>query len=126
VDVIKEHLTTFMDTIEAEEIILFEKASFLDISHITRETNTTLLAKDGHRFERISNIIKLFKLSCMKSGTQLKALQVHNSKFNVFLDEFTSNTYIMVVVTDPLVYPAATLLNIKNARIHFDQLLQSV
>jgi len=110
-----------METIEAEEVILFDKATFLDISHATRASNDNL---DSHRFERMSNIIKMFKLSCVKSGTQLKSMRVHNSKFDAFLDEFTQNTYILVVTSDPGVKTAATLLNIQNGKSHFDKLLQ--
>jgi len=122
-DLIHHHLTEFMNTIEAEEVILFEKATFLDISHTTQKRSEEAF-KDSHRFERISNIIKMFKLSCMKSSTQLKSMQVHNSKFDAFLDEFTPNTYILVVTSDPSVKTAATMLNIQNARSHFDKLLQ--
>jgi Ras-related GTP-binding protein A/B len=120
-DLIYNHLKEFMDTIEADEVILFEKATFLDISHATRPNNEKL---DAHRFERISNIIKMFKLSCVKSGTQLKSMRVHNSKFDAFLDEFTPNTYILVVTSDPGVKTAATLLNIQNSKSHFEKLLQ--
>ena len=39
--------------------MLFERATFLVISHSTNKTH-----RDVHRFEKISNIIKQFKLSC--------------------------------------------------------------
>jgi len=124
-DLIQDHMNEFMNTIEAEEVILFEKATFLDIAHTTRE-RLEVLYKDVHRFERLSNIIKMFKLSCMKSGTHLRSMQVHNSSFDAFLDEFTHNTYILVVVADAQVHKAATSLNIRNARPHFEKLLQGV
>lgn len=124
-DIIQSHMTEFMNTIGAEEIILFEKATFLDIAHTGRESPETLY-KDVHRFERLSNIIKMFKLSCMKAGTHLQSMQVHNSNFDAFLDEFTNNTYIMVIVADKQVHKAATSLNIKNARVHFEKLLQGI
>jgi len=38
-------------------MVLFEKATFLVISHATHTAHT-----DVHRFEKISNIIKQFKL----------------------------------------------------------------
>jgi len=120
-DLIKLHLTEFMNITEAEEVVLFEKATFLDISHTTQPRGKELYS-DAHRFEKISNIIKLFKLSCIKSGTGLKAMKFHNSEFDAFLDEFTSNTYIMVITSSD-VYPAATQLNIENAKSHFEKLL---
>jgi len=111
-----------MKITEAEEVVLFEKATFLDISHTTQDRSKDMYA-DIHRFEKISNIIKLFKLSCIKSGTALKSMKVHNSQFDAFLDEFTSNTYIIVITSAPDVYPAATLMNIEYAKSHFEKLL---
>jgi len=123
-ETIQQHLNQFMKITEAEEVVLFEKATFLDISHTTQERSEDVY-KDGQRFERISNIIKMFKLSCMKSGTALQSMRIHNTKFDAFIYEFTSNTYIMVVVSDPEVRTAATLLNINNAKDHFEQLLKN-
>jgi Ras-related GTP-binding protein A/B len=123
-EIIKQHLHNFMTITEAEEVVLFEKATFLDISHTTQERSEDKY-KDGQRFERISNIIKMFKLSCIKSGTALQSMRIHNKNFDAFIYEFTSNTYIMVVVSDPEVQITATLLNIKNAKEHFEQLLKN-
>lgn len=52
-------LTNFADIIDADEVLLFERATFLVISHTERRTH-----RDPHRFEKVSNIIKQFKLSC--------------------------------------------------------------
>ena len=43
----------------ADEIVLFERVTFLVISHVTRTHFS-----DVHRFEKISNIVKQFKLAC--------------------------------------------------------------
>jgi Ras-related GTP-binding protein A/B len=71
---------------------------------------------------QVSNIIKQFKLSCSKSQAQLCSMQVRNSTFSALIDGFTATTYIMVVTSDPDALPAATLVNINNAREHFDRL----
>jgi Ras-related GTP-binding protein A/B len=102
----------------ADEVVLFEKATFLVISHATKTAFS-----DTHRFEKISNIIKQFKLSCTRSQSQFNCMQVSNSKFTAFVDFFTPTTYIMVVSSHPAVLPAATQLNIKNARQHFESVL---
>ncbi|KNC86323.1 Ras-like GTP-binding protein A [Sphaeroforma arctica JP610] len=111
------HLSKFADILEADEVVLFERATFLVISHSTR-TNYM----DLHRFEKISNIIKQFKLSCTKSHSQFQSVEVRNSSFAAFIDVFTSNTYVMVIMSDPTIPSAATLVNIHNARKHFEQL----
>ncbi len=56
---LESHLQKFCEICEADEIVLFERATFLVISHSTRKSH-----RDDHRFEKISNIIKQFKLSC--------------------------------------------------------------
>mmetsp|Transcript_19384 Transcript_19384/g.28272 ORF Transcript_19384/g.28272 Transcript_19384/m.28272 type:complete len:145 (-) Transcript_19384:310-744(-) len=78
---------------------------------------------DTHRFEKISNIVKQFKLSCEKAQSQFQGMEVSNSRFSAFIDAFTANTYIMVIVSNPNVHTAATLLNIKNARSHFERFI---
>jgi Ras-related GTP-binding protein A/B len=59
VKILESNLNTFSGICEADEVILFEKTTFLVISHSTRKDHV-----DTNRFEKISNIIKQFKLSC--------------------------------------------------------------
>jgi len=85
---------------------------------------------DAHRFEKISNIVKQFKLSCGKAQSQFQGMDVRNSKFTAFIDAFTANTYIMVIVSNTGqkdwghgTQKAATLKNIQQARSHFEQFI---
>jgi len=114
------HLQKFCDICEADEIVLFERATFLVISHSTRKEH-----RDDHRFEKISNIIKQFKLSCSKSQAQFQSMEVRNSHFAAFIDLFTTNTYIMVIMSDPSIQSAAILINIGIARNHFEKFIQT-
>lgn len=50
-------------------------------------------------------------------------MEVRNSNFAAFIDEFTSNTYVMVVMSDASVQSATTLLNIGTARNHFQKFI---
>ncbi|VDM96056.1 unnamed protein product [Thelazia callipaeda] len=112
-------LKQFALVLDADEVLLFEKATFLVIAHAQIVEHD-----DVHRFEKVSNIIKQFKLSCSKLGSQFECMCVRNSKFAAFIDGFTCNTFIMVVLPDSTVCEssAATLMNIRNARKHFEQL----
>ncbi len=58
-DQLEKSLKDFADVIEADEILLFEKTTFLVVSHCLKKEH-----QDLQRFEKISNIIKQFKLSC--------------------------------------------------------------
>uniref|UniRef100_A0A183BQ69 GTP-binding protein n=1 Tax=Globodera pallida TaxID=36090 RepID=A0A183BQ69_GLOPA len=103
-----EHkLKKFADIMDADEILLFEKATFLVIAQAQRAKH-----EDIHRFEKVSNIIKQFKLSRM--GSQFESIEIRNS--------FTYNTYVMLVLSDGNVSSAAIKMNIQSARKHFEKL----
>lgn len=117
VQLLESNLARFTSIIDANEVLLFEKATFLVISHCERKPH-----RDVHRFEKISNIIKQFKLSCSKLAACFQSMEIRNSSFTAFIDVFTPNTYVMVIMSDPTIPSAATLINIKNARKHFEKL----
>lgn len=58
--IIEQHLQRFSEIVEAEEIVLFERTTFLVVCHVTRGK---AINPNNDRFERISNIIKTFKQS---------------------------------------------------------------
>lgn len=64
-------LGVFAKIIDADEVLLFERATFLVISSFERKEH-----RDAHRFEKVSNIIKQFKLSCSKLGAKFHSLEV--------------------------------------------------
>lgn len=117
VQLLESNLARFTNIIDANEVLLFEKATFLVISHCERKPH-----RDVHRFEKISNIIKQFKLSCSKLAASFQSMEIRNSSFTAFIDVFTPNTYVMVIMSDCAIPSAATLINIKNARKHFEKL----
>lgn len=114
------HLRSFCSLCDADEVVMFERATFLVISHTTLRPQ-----KDVHRFEKVSNIIKQFKLSCRcvhahtrarrppfrasraprrrhsKTQSQFESMVVRNAAFTAFIDYFTTNTYVMVIVSNP-------------------------
>jgi Ras-related GTP-binding protein A/B len=119
VQVLERQLATFCDACEADEAVLFERASFLVIAHAARRRHG-----DGQRYEKISNIIKQFKLSVNRQQARFESISVGNSGFSAVIEAFTATTYIMVVTSKPGVYTAGTRLNINVARVHFAALLE--
>ena len=143
ISLLETHLQNFCRICDSDEVVLFERATFLVIAHaeksdddddettpedkgITRRHVKRTAHFDSHRYEKISNIVKQFKLSCGKAQSQFQGMQVRNSRFSAFIDAFTANTYIMVIVSDPTVHAAATLLNIQNARDHFEKFIPRI
>jgi len=114
---VEKSLGEFADIMEADEVLLFEKSTFLIIAHAQRTEH-----RDVHRFEKISNIIKQFKLSCIKLAAQFTYMEVRNSKFSAFLDAFTSHTYLCVVMPESTFSTPLMQLNIRAARKHFEAL----
>lgn len=80
---------------------------------------------DTHRFERISNIIKQFKLSCSKTQSQFQGMEVRNSLYTAIIDLFTGNTYIMVIMVGDAANISTTLtqINIAAAKKHFEKFI---
>lgn len=110
---IEKFLRAFARQISAEEIVLFERSTFLtvtsvdmtlpDASHPDETANP-----NPDRYERISNIMKSYKHCFARSvrgpsSTSVAAsgfvlYKVQTPSFNAFLARFTENTYIAVVV----------------------------
>ena len=115
--VLEEGLKSFCEICEADEVVLFERQTFLVISNATTRPH-----HDVHRFEKISNIVKQFKLSCSKAGTRCASMELRNANYAAFLSSFTPTTYILVIMSDPNIESAATQLNINQAKARFEEI----
>ncbi len=120
VTVLERHLDEFAAACGADEVVLFERSTFLVISQATRKAPL-----DEHRFEKTSNIVKQFKLACAHSHSAFHSMRVGNSKFTAIVDAFTATTYILVVVSDPGVPSGSVALNISIARPHFERVISN-
>ena len=49
-----------------------------------------------------------------------------NARYSALIEGFTSTTYAMVIVSDPAIQPATTLLNIEASRAHFESLINNM
>ena len=110
---IERNLSQVARATAADEVVLFEKATFLVIAHVT---NTEIA--DVHRFEKISNIVKQFKLSASKQHATITNVQIKSDShtFRVVLERFTPSTFIMLVFYNLDVQPAAVTANLSVAR----------
>jgi Ras-related GTP-binding protein A/B len=117
---LESQLNHLCQVCEADEVVLFEKNTFLLISQSARRT-----MQDSHRFEKISNIVKQFKLSCGKVKTNFRSFQFKNSMFSATIEPFLQHSFIMIVVSDPKINQAATAANLWAARSHFTELAKA-
>lgn len=113
----EKNLSKLTGILEAQEIILFEKTTFLVICSSNNNDDSGDSAKlDPKRFEKISNIMKNFKQSATKLKSQFKTLILNDS---LFIVELSSNLMIFVVLEKGKVGQQVILENIKQARRHF-------
>ncbi|KFY07764.1 hypothetical protein V492_06842 [Pseudogymnoascus sp. VKM F-4246] len=123
---IERHLATLGTLIEAEEVLLFERSSFLVVSHWCSSIGSSNPTTD--RFERLSNIIKNFKQSTSrytgtpKSAEQFVLLELKLSRFCMFVVKFSTNTYLAVVLPPGEERFNAALENAMQARKEFESL----
>jgi len=117
---LESQLRNFCQVCGASEVVLFERSSFLVISFANLSPH-----EDAHRFEKVSNIIKQFKLSCSKAHSHLEKMEIRNSNFAAFMSLLTSNTYILVVTSDASLQSPMIYININSAKPHFELFLQS-
>mmetsp|Transcript_97847 Transcript_97847/g.174270 ORF Transcript_97847/g.174270 Transcript_97847/m.174270 type:complete len:322 (-) Transcript_97847:54-1019(-) len=117
---LEKQLAHICQVCEADEVVLFEKNTFLLISHSARKS-----MQDAYRFEKISNIVKQFKLSCGKVKTSFRSFQVKNALFSAIIEPFLQHSFVMVVVSDPQIHAAATSANLWAARSHFAELTKA-
>ncbi|RLV90168.1 GTP-binding protein GTR1 [Spathaspora sp. JA1] len=132
INLFNSNLIKFNSILDAEEIILFEKTTFLVISSTASmnqeeddEENTVKQPEedlDPKRFEKISNIIKTYKQSITKLRTNFNNLIIHGSNGNNFyIDILTDNMFIMIVLKQS-VEELLILDNIKAARKWFEKI----
>jgi Ras-related GTP-binding protein A/B len=121
-DKLKAALATLTEACQAEEVILFEKSTFLMTCHYSAKT-----FNDDQRFERISENLKMFKLSCMKTNSRINyhSMSIKTKCFAAYLAEFTSNTYVMIVLNEKSANLGLISLNIKLSRSAFENIIIS-
>ncbi|CAI5758086.1 unnamed protein product [Candida verbasci] len=127
IDVFNKNLLKFNEILDAEEIILFEKTTFLVISStasIKQQHVQSQEELDPKRFEKISNIIKTYKQSVSKLRANFYNLIIKGSNKNFYLDVLTENMFIMVVLKSQQQQNEELLIldNIKNARKWFEKI----
>ncbi|CAI4952405.1 CFC_HP_G0031210.mRNA.1.CDS.1 [Saccharomyces cerevisiae] len=120
----QSNLKKFKEIMNALEIILFERTTFLVIcssngensneNHDSSDNNNVLL--DPKRFEKISNIMKNFKQSCTKLKSGFKTLILNN---NIYVSELSSNMVCFIVLKDMNIPQELVLENIKKAKEFF-------
>lgn len=117
-------LSKFNEILGADEIILFEKTTFLVIAHFGGSVGVKT-DLDPKRFEKISNIIKTYKQSVSKLRSHFSSLVLHGSLESIYLDALTENMYVMIVAPNgdggDKDEESLVLDNVRRARKWFEE-----
>ncbi|EFW16167.1 GTP-binding protein gtr1 [Coccidioides posadasii str. Silveira] len=120
---IERFLHAFAEKIDAEEVVLFERSTFLTITSVKSDVGNINPIFDRH--ERLSNIMKAFKHCAARNthttpgSANLVVMHTKTPQFNVFLGRFTDNTYIFVVTPPGEAAYNCAVLNTMLAREGF-------
>lgn len=124
--VVRKMLDDFREISGAEEVVLFERATLLIVTHVTRDEHTT---RDVARFQKLSVNVKLFRSSCSASQTSCDALEVRGEGYTCILDRLTDATIVLVVFSNApglsANWPASAVVghNLEAARPAFEKAL---
>lgn len=114
------NLLKFKEMLNAYEIILFEKTTFLVICSSNSNNNSNnkngTMVIDPKRFEKISNIMKNFKQSCTKLKSDFKTFVLNDS---IYVSEISSNMVCFIVLNDSSRSQQLILENISKATKYF-------
>ena len=134
--VIEKFLRAFAQQISAEEIVLFERSTFLTVTSVDTTFPNSITPEETanpnpDRHERISNIMKSYKhtvaratkgpSSSSAAGAGFVLYKAQTPSFNAFLARFTENTYIAVVVPPGEAAFNCAVLNTMMAKSAFLQ-----
>ncbi|KPA76347.1 putative ras-family member GTP-binding protein [Leptomonas pyrrhocoris] len=131
-DVLVETMRGIAVACDAVEVALYERSTFLCLTHVTRTAAKDAAAAppflqgNGElRTTEVSETVKHFKLSCMNNTTSLGGLSIATESFTAMLYPFTECTHVLVVSADPQVSVELHKLNVNAARRRFQQFLDS-
>ena len=123
--IIEGFLEAFAKQMQAEEIVLFERSTFLTVANVVTQYGADNDNVDRH--ERISNIMKSYKHTAARNTRTTAAsasfllYKVQTPRFNCFLARFTENTYVFVVVPAGEASFNCAVLNTMMARDAFSK-----
>ncbi|WFD29333.1 GTP-binding protein gtr1 [Malassezia sp. CBS 17886] len=105
---------------DTEEVLLEGLPLSMLPGAVTRPLAPTMLADD--RYERISELVKHFKIACLADQHHVQALELRTSTFLAYLDVLTPSTYIMVIVANPCIQMSAVKRSVDQSRAGFERL----
>ena len=119
-DKIKELLKKYCQACQADEVVLFERNTFLYISSFNNKN-----FKDNERFERISEGMKKFKNKCQIDSKKFNHFLLNNVKNKIYIDDFANSTCIMTVLSNKRVTLELLKINIEIGKKNLIEIMEN-
>ncbi|KAK4687515.1 Ras-related GTP-binding protein A/B, partial [Tremellales sp. Uapishka_1] len=134
INLITSHLTYVRDLCLATEAVIFESETFLVIAKSGSPLDSEAgdydkvemaggaKCLDPQRFEKISEIVKGFRKTCLKTGEQYVGMECKFEDCTVVLEPVTKNTVMLIVSVDKRSTTAMITRNIHQCQIHLAEI----
>jgi len=121
--VVHRMLQDFLEATDADEVVLFERATLLVVTHASRDGAAK--ARDITRFQKLSMFVKMFRTSCSASQTSCECVEVKSDGFTCILDRLTDATIILLMFSSnrPGAPERLATFNLEAARAAFEKAL---
>ncbi len=105
----------------ANEVVLFEKSTFLSICSVSANENQDELSEDNKHFDRISSTIKKLKGTLAKS--RILNLKLNTKNSTIYIEDFTRNTYLLISLEGQKINYEILAVNIELTRNKFENII---
>lgn len=118
---LKKGLNLLMKGCGANEVVLFEKSTFLSICSVSANENQDELSEDNKHFDRISSTIKKLKGTLAKS--RILNLKLNTKNSTIYIEDFTRNTYLLISLEGQKINYEILAVNIELTRNKFENII---
>lgn len=112
---IKQMITNFGKTNFCDEIVLVERDTFLIVANYEKVATREDISYG--RYERIAGIFKTLKINC--KDEELETISIKNGHFRAVLQNYTENTYILIIQKNNKVNFNSVLFNLDVIKQNF-------
>lgn len=122
---LQQELNNFVKLSEADEVMLFEKNTYLNLCYVNRSNPSGYndgSAELAEKMEELSHHMKSFKTICYRNATSYKSVEIKNSRNSIIMSEFTEYTIIMLISYNPDIPLKIWRENILRVKPRFDRL----
>lgn len=112
INTIDRYLKKFIEITDIDEVIVFEKNTFLDITHVVNTKKHDYCTNEDKN-ELMSMTLKMFKTSCIKQGSNINIINIKQHDISIILGKFTENTFIMIINSDSDIKYGAIKINLN-------------